>query len=277
MTELLHTPFFLRALLAALLIGFVNGFVSGFVLLRRNALALSALGHAILPGIVIVILITGQFNQMSAFGGGLIASLLVGIAPLIATRHTRLPQSSALTVFFTTAFALGIVLLNYTTIPQNLENILLGNILSVSSEDLKLFFILGSITLLSATLFMRPLLLTLFEPHVASVQGVHTKNMEILLYLLVIIALTTSVQAVGTILSIGLLVTPASIIALFTHKTQWLFWGSALLGSLLAFSSVLLSVPLDLPTGPCIVCVLGISFIVSLLTKRIFFAYFSKK
>ena len=97
--EILDMPFFRRALVAAALIGFTNGFVSGFVLLRRSSLTLSALSHTMLPGIVIVVLITGSLTQAGAFMGALLASLFVGLGSIAITRHTRLPQSTALAIF----------------------------------------------------------------------------------------------------------------------------------------------------------------------------------
>ncbi|MGB2401828.1 MAG: metal ABC transporter permease [Akkermansiaceae bacterium] len=258
--EILDMPFFRRALVAAALIGFTNGFVSGFVLLRRSSLTLSALCHTMLPGIVIVVLITGALTQAGAFMGALVASLLVGLGSITITRHTRLPQSTALAIFFTTAFALGVVLLQYVHTSQDLEEWLFGSILSVSDDDLKVFFAIACFTLLSATLFMRPLLLTLFEPNVAAVQGVSIRWMNYLLYGLMIFALMASFQAVGPILSIGLLVVPGAIVSLFTNHTQWLFWGGGLVGCISAMLAVIISIPFDIPTGPAIVLVLGALF-----------------
>ena len=98
--EILDMPFFRRALIAAALIGFTNGFVSGFVLLRRSSLVLSALCHTMLPGIVIVVLITGALTQAGAFIGALLASLIVGLGSIAVTRNTRLPQSTAFSDLF---------------------------------------------------------------------------------------------------------------------------------------------------------------------------------
>ena len=97
--QMLDMPFFRRALLAAALIGFTNGCVSGFVLLRKSSLTLSALSHTMLPGIVIVVLITGALTQAGAFLGALIASLIVGLGSIALTRNTRLPQSTPLAIF----------------------------------------------------------------------------------------------------------------------------------------------------------------------------------
>ena len=263
--EMLDMPFFRRALVAVTLIGFTNGFVSGFVLLRRSSLTLSALSHTMLPGIVIVVLVTGVLTQAGAFLGALLASLLVGLGSIAVTRHTRLPQSTALAIFFTTAFALGVLLLQYVHTPQDLEEWLFGSILSVSDTDLKVFFGVACFILLSSTLFMRPLLLTLFEPNVAAVQGVGVRWMNYLLYALMIFALMASFQAVGPILSIGLLVMPGAIISLFTNRTQWLFWGGGIVGCVGGIIAVVISVLLNVPTGPTIVLVLGVLFIAAYL------------
>jgi manganese/iron transport system permease protein/iron/zinc/copper transport system permease protein len=268
--QMLDMSFFRRALLAAALIGFTNGFVSGFVLLRRSSLSLSALGHTMLPGIVIVVMITGTLNQFGAFTGALFATLIVALGSVAVTRNTRLPQSTALAIFFTTAFALGVALLEYTSTSQNLEHWLFGDILSVSQTDLEVFWGIAFFTLISATLFMRPLLLTLFEPHIAAVQGVNVRWMNYLLYSLMIFALMASFQAVGSVLSIGLLVGPGAIVSLFTNKTKWLFWGGGILGSISSVFAVLISVPLNIPTGPAIVLTLGILFLFAFFLSPIF-------
>ena len=267
--QMLDMSFFRRALLAAALIGFTNGFVSGFVLLRRSSLSLSALGHTMLPGIVIVVLLTGSLNQAGAFTGALIATLVVALGSVAVTRNNRLPQSTALAIFFTTAFALGVALLEHTNTSQNLEHWLFGDILAVSNTDLEVFLGIAFFTLMSATLFMRPLLLTLFEPNVAAVQGVNVRWMNYLLYTLMIFALMASFQAVGSVLSIGLLVAPGAIVSLFTNNTKWLFWGGGLVGASSAVFAVLLSVPLNIPTGPAIVLVLGLLFLLAFFLSPI--------
>ncbi|BDS07486.1 membrane protein [Oceaniferula spumae] len=261
--EILDMPFFRRALLAAALIGFTNGFVSGFILLRRSSLVLSALSHTMLPGIVAVVLITGTLNQAGAFTGALLAALAVGLGSIMVTRKTRLPQSTALAIFYTCAFALGVVMLEYAETAQNLEEWLFGSILSVGDMDLVVFFGIALFTLISSTLFMRPILLTLFEPNVAAVQGVRVRSVNYLLYAMMIIALMASFQAVGSVLSIGLMVVPGAIMSLFTNNTRWLFWGGGAIGCIGSVAAVVLSVILNIPTGPAIVLVLGLLFVIA--------------
>ena len=139
--DIINMPFFRRALVAAALIGFTNGFVSGFVLLRRSALSLGALAHTMLPGIVSVVLITGILTQASAFFGALVAALLVGLGSLVVSRGNKIPQGTALAIFYTTAFALGVIMLEYVPTGQDLDSWLFGSILSVGNADLMVFFL----------------------------------------------------------------------------------------------------------------------------------------
>ena len=87
--ELLSNPFYQRALATAGFIGFANGFFSGFVVLRRNALSVSALSHTMLPGIALGIFLTGALSQWNAFFGAMFAALLVGLHPVAAGHRHR--------------------------------------------------------------------------------------------------------------------------------------------------------------------------------------------
>jgi len=261
MSELLTSPFFQRALLTAAFIGFANGFFSGVVVLRRNALSVSALSHTMLPGIALGILIAGALSQWNAFLGALFAALLVGLGSVAVARGKRVAQGTALAVLYTTAFATGVALLPRLDTRQELEHWLFGDIIAVGNADIWIAFGIGSITLLLTTLFLRPILLTLFEPNVAAAQGVPVRFFQYLVFALLVLALVSSLQAVGCVLSVGLLVTPAATVSLLTDKTSALFWGGGLIGCIGSAGAVLLSVPLGLPPGPTIVIVLGVLFL----------------
>ena len=259
-------PFFQRALLAGLLIGFTNGFFSGFVVLRRTALSVSALSHTMLPGIALGILVTGTLTQANAFIGALAAALFVGLGSVVVSRSSRVAQGTALAILYTSAFALGVALLPLLeTGNRELEHWLFGDIRLVSSADLWLAFGIGCLILLLSNLFFRPLLLTLFESDVAAAQGVPVRAMNYLLFGLLILALVTSLQAVGCVLSVGLLVAPAATISLLTNRTPLLFWGGGILGALGSVSALLLAYWTNVSAGPAIVIVLGALFLFAFL------------
>ena len=264
-TELITNPFFQRALATAGFIGFANGFFSGFVVLRRNALSVSALSHTMLPGIALGILLTGALSQWNAFFGALFAALLVGLGSVAVARGNRVDQGTALAVLYTAAFAVGIALLPKLDTRQELEHWLFGDIIAVGNADIWIAFGIGSFTLLITNLLMRPILLTLFEPSVAAAQGVPVRFIQYLIFGLLVLALVSSLQAVGCVLSVGLLVTPAATVSLLTDRTPVLFWGGGLIGGIGSICAVLLSVKLDIAPGPAIVIVLGCLFIAAYL------------
>lgn len=259
--DLFSHPFYQRALAAALLIGFSNGFFSGFVVLRRNALSVSALSHTMLPGIALGILMTGALTQISAFLGALFAALMVGLGSVVVARGNRIAEGTALAVIYTTAFAAGVALLPHLDTRQELEHWLFGDIMAVGNADLWIAFGIGSLTLTVANLLMRPLLLTMFEPNVAAAQGVPVRLVHYLLFALLVLSLVASLQAVGCVLSVGMLVAPAATVSLLTDKTSALFWGGGIVGALGAAAGVLLSVHLGLAPGPVIVMLLGALFL----------------
>jgi ABC-type Mn2+/Zn2+ transport system permease subunit len=259
--DLFANPFYQRALAAALLIGFANGFFSGFVVLRRNALSVSALSHTMLPGIAFGILITGALTQASAFVGALFAALMVGLGSVAIARGNRIAQGTALAVIYTSAFAAGVAILPRLDTRQELEHWLFGDIMAVGNSDLWIAFATGAFTLVMANLLMRPLLLTLFEPNVAAAQGVPVRSMHYLQFTLLILALVSSLQAVGCVLSVGMLIAPAATVSLLTDKTSALFWGGGIIGGGGAVAGVLLAASLGLAPGPVIVMLLGVLFL----------------
>lgn len=263
--ELLASPFYQRALAAAAFIGFTNGFFSGFVVLRRNALSVSALSHTMLPGIAVGILITGVLSQWNAFFGAMFAALLVGLGSVAVARGNRVAEGTSLAVLYTAAFAAGVAILPKLDTRSELEHWLFGDILAVGNTDLWIAFSIGAVILLATNLLMRPLLLTLFEPNVAAAQGVPVRAMQYLVFGMLVLALVSSLQAVGCVLSVGLLVTPAATVSLLTDKTSALFWGGGLIGGVGSVAAVMISGPLGLPPGPAIVILLGLLFILAYL------------
>ncbi|WP_411827331.1 metal ABC transporter permease [Luteolibacter sp. AS25] len=261
----MENPFYQRTLTAAAFIGFTNGFFSGFVVLRKNALSVSALSHTMLPGIALGILLTGVLAQWNAFFGAMFAALLVGLGSVAVARGKRVAEGTSLAVLYTAAFAAGVAILPKLETRTELEHWLFGDIMAVGNADLWIVFVIGAAILLTSNLLMRPLLLTLFEPNVAAAQGVHVRVMQYLIFGMMVLALVSSLQAVGCVLSVGLLVTPAATVSLLTDKTSALFWGGGLIGGFGSVMAVFISGPLGISPGPAIVILLGIFFILAYL------------
>jgi ABC-type Mn2+/Zn2+ transport system permease subunit len=108
------------------------------------------------------------------------------------------------------------------------------------------------------------MLLTLFDPAVARSQGIPVHAVNLLLLVCSVLTMLCSVQAVGVILMLGLLVGPAATMYLLTDSYPKMLWGGAALGAGGAGAGLLVSYHLDrVPSGACIVLVLGAMFCLS--------------
>lgn len=258
-------PFNQRAIIAALLIGMTNGYASAFVVLKKSALKVGSLSHALLPGIAVAIWVAGGLNGWNAFFGSLFAALFIGLGSLAVSRGSRLDQDTSLAILYTAAFSGGIILLRHLKVTQELEGWLFGNIMGLRDGDLWTNFWISFGALGVLTALHRPLLMTLFDAEVAATLGVPVRVLNYLLLAVLIVVLISSLQAVGCMLALGLLVTPAATVYLLTDSTNALFWGGSLLGGIASAFAVLAGWWLNIEQGPAIVLVLGACFLAAFL------------
>ncbi len=262
LADFMAEPIAKRALLACLMIGFANGFVSAFVVLRKSALKVGTLSHALLPGIALAVLMVG-LTQWSALAGALFAALLVGLGSIFLSRTSRLDQDTSMGILYTTAFAGGYLILTQLNVRQKLDEWLFGSIVGMADSDMWIAFGISAIAVLALTALQRPLLIYLFEPNIAASLGVPVRFLNYATFGITILVLISSLQAVGCILSVGLMVAPAATVYLLTNNARALFWGGGLIG---AFGSVLaffLSYPLGWSVSASIILVLGGMFLLA--------------
>ncbi len=261
-TDFLAEPIAKRALLACLMIGFANGFVSAFVVLKKSALKIGTLSHALLPGIALAVMLFG-LTQWSALGGAIFAALLIGLGSVFLARTSRLDQDTAQGILYTTAFAGGYILLTRMNIRQKLDEWLFGSIVGMSDSDLWIAFGISAFAVLALTALQRPLLIYLFEPNIAASLGVPVRFLSYALFAVVILVLISSLQAVGCILSVGLLVAPAATVYLFSDNAKTLFWGGGIIGAAGSVGAFFLSYPLGWHISSTIILVLGCFFLIA--------------
>lgn len=264
----LQHPHIQLALAICVLAGFANGYLSAFVVLRKSALQVGSLSHTLLPGIAVGILLFG-LSPLSAFAGALVAALLVGLGSLTVARSSRLGQETALAILFTAAFAGGILILDFAPVDVDIEHYLFGNILFATDDDLRTVFWVSAIALVTLTALRRPVILMLFEPAAAQSLGVPVRLLNYVLLGLLILVLVSSLQAVGCLLALGLLVTPAATVYLLTDRTEALFWGGGLIGAGGAVTALFLSHHFDIGAGAAIILTLaGLFFLAWMASPR---------
>lgn len=263
-TEPFHFEFMQRALLGCILIGFTNGFLSAFIVLRRMALLADALSHSLLPGLAIGAIFFG-LAPMGLFAGAISAAAFVALGGQLLSRSSRLKDDTAIAALYTVAFALGILLLSYSKARVDLHHFLFGNILGLTNLDLWISYGISVVTLLTLIAWQRALLLTLFDVTVAKSQGVPVTKLLYLLMILMVLAMISSLQAVGVVLSLGLLVLPGATIYLWCDSFDAMAWGGGILGMIGSSIGLLISYWANIGSGPAIVLVLGFFMLLSYL------------
>lgn len=269
MFDFLALEFNQRALLAAVMIGFSNGALGALVVLRKNALMISALAHSLLPGIAVAIWIFGGMGPWVGFFGALCGALLVGLSTVYVARAGMLDHQTALTVLYTTAFAGGLLMLSKLPGYVELESWLFGNILGLRQLDLWISY--GVCVTLVGLLawYRRDWILYLFEPAVAASMGVPVGRLNYLLTGMMVVGLVSSLQAVGAVLSAALFIIPAATLLQWVNSPRALIWGSGILGATAGITAVALSNWFDLQTGATLILLLGCCFCVSLFKRRV--------
>lgn len=262
LSDFLAEPIAKRALLACLMIGFANGFVSAFVVLRKSALKVGTLSHALLPGIALAVLMVG-LTQWSALAGAIFAAPQSGLGSIFLSRTSRLDQDTSMGILYTTAFAGGYLILTQLNVRQKLDEWLFGSIVGMADSDMWIAFGISALAVLALTALQRPLLIYLFEPNIAASLGVPVRFLNYATFGITILVLISSLQAVGCILSVGLMVAPAATVYLLTNNARALFWGGGLIGALGSVAAFLLSYPLGWSVSASIIVVLGALFLLA--------------
>lgn len=267
MFDFLDFAFNQRALLAVLMIGFSNGALGSLVVLRKNALVISALSHSLLPGIALAMLVFGGMNPFVGLFGALCSALLVGLGTVVVARKGLLDHQTALSVLYTSAFAGGLLLLSRLPGNVELESWLFGNVLGLRNMDLWMSYAVSLVILFLLAWFRRDWILYLFEPSVAASMGVPVGRLNYLLTGLMVLALVTSLQAVGAVLSAALFIIPTATMLQWVHSPRALIWSSGGLGVFAGIVAVFLSNWWNVQTGATLILVLGCAFLFSLLVK----------
>ncbi len=248
-----------RALFGAILIGFTNGILSVFIVIRRLSLMADAISHSLLPGLAIALILFGT-SPSTLFIGAVVAAALVAFGTQIISNSSRIKEDTALGLLFACSFSLGQALLRFSPVHVAISDYLFGNILGLGDSDLILIYGVSCVLLPALVLLQRPFLLMLFEPSIAATQGVPVRTLKYVLMAILVLAMTSSLQAVGIILALGTLIAPAATVYLFVDSFPTLFWASGFLGAIGSALGLLVSAVTDLPAGACIVLVLGLFF-----------------
>ena len=271
MYDLFIAPFtefsFMRYALASVVFLALSAAPVGvFLVMRRMSLIGDALSHAVLPGAAIGYMIAGL--SLPAMGlGGFIAGMLMAFFAGIVSRFTELKEDANFAAFYLTSLAVGVLLVSLGNNSVELLHLLFGSVLAVDLDSLRLMGGVASCTIIALAVMFRPLLLESIDPlFLRSVNG-RGGLWHVVFLILVVMNLVAGFQALGTLMSVGLMMLPAIAARLWVKSIGALMLVSAASALLCGYAGLLLSYhhPANLPSGPTIILFCGVWYLVSVL------------
>jgi manganese/iron transport system permease protein len=253
-------PFMQRALAATLIVGVLCAVVGAFVVWKGLSFVGDALAHASFAGVAIAY-VAGQ----SIYLGAAIAAVLTSLAITFLSRTARISSDTAIGVLFAFAFSLGIVVIsrvqNYTV---DLFAYLFGNVLGVGIDDLLLISAAGGLVLLVIGLLYKELFFVAFDPAMAEASGLPVGLLQYLLLAMIGVTVVVAMRAVGIVLVVAMLVTPAATASLLTRRFHRIMLLGSLLSALASILGLYLSFYANVASGGAIVLVSTTIFLVVL-------------
>lgn len=274
LNDLVHYSFMRDALFVSVALGIGCGVVGSFIILRGLALMGDAISHAVIPGVAVSYML-----GISYFYGAVVFGILSALGMGYIKENSKIKSDSSIGIVFTAFLALGILLISKIQSPIDLNNILFGNVLTVKSSEQLLTYLIVGIILLAIILFYKEMLLTTFDPVMARASGLPVKFINYMIMTMLTVITVVSLQTVGAILVVAMLITPASTAYLLTSKLSSMLWVSAVIGVFSAVAGLYLSVVYNLPTGVVIVLTAAVIFLIVFLfnpKKGAVWSYFAK-
>ncbi len=267
--ELLIAPFaefafMQRALLGAVMLALSAGPIGVFLMLRRMSLTGDAMAHAILPGAAAGFLLYGlQIVPMTV--GGLLAGALVALGAGAVARLTVQKEDASLAAFYLISLALGVVLVSWRGSSVDLMHVLFGSVLALDTAALILIALVSAITLGALAVFGRALVAECLDPLFLRSVSRLGSPVHFLFLGLVVLNLVAGFQALGTLLSVGLMILPAAAARFWASRIETLCALAVGIGIVSCVAGLLLSYHASLPSGPAIILSAGIVYALSVL------------
>ncbi|MDR3413499.1 MAG: metal ABC transporter permease [Formivibrio sp.] len=234
------------------------------LVLRRMSLMGDALSHAVLPGAAIGFIL-GGFALPWLAGGGVVAGLLVAILAGLASRFTDLSEDANFAGFYLVALALGVLLVSKWGSNVDLIHLLFGSVLAVDDVSLLLVTAISGFTLAWLALNYRGLVLECVDPGYLQASGARGTRFHLGFVALTVLNLVAGFQAMGTLMAVGLMMLPAATSRLWTDTLPGMIFAAWITGLIASLVGLMLSYHFSLPSGPAIVLVAGLCYLISLL------------
>ena len=268
--EYIYEPFsysfMIRSLIVAVSVGVILPLLGSYVINRNLGFMGDAMAHASLPGLAFGLLI-GASIFIAAIPTAIVIALVLGYL----INRSKIGEDTAIGIIFSSLFALGFIILSiYDHILLSVEDLLLGQILAVSSFDVWATLILSAIILVTTLVLYKQFLFISFDPKGAKISGLNVRLFDNIFLVVLSLSIISSIQSVGIILVLSMLITPAAAAKLTTRTFSSAMVTGSAFGVIASLSGLYLSYYLDFPSGPSMALAATSIFIIVWIVKRSF-------
>ncbi|MEN0656447.1 metal ABC transporter permease [Proteus mirabilis] len=257
-------PFMQRAIIAAVIIGIACAILSCYMVLKGWSLMGDAISHAVLPGVVLAY-VTAIPLTIGAFLSGLFCSFATGYLK----EHSRIKEDTVMGIVFSGMFAVGLVIFASVDTDQHLMHILFGNILGITPDVLIQISAICLITITIMLIKQKDFMLYCFDPNQARIVGLPVALLHYGLLSILALTIVASMQAVGIILVVAMLISPGITAYLLTRSFSRMITLAILFSVISSVIGTFISFHIDGATGPSIVLTQAVFFIIALLCNQI--------
>jgi manganese/zinc/iron transport system permease protein len=262
-------------MLGMIFLGINSAVIGAFAFLRQKALTGDAVAHAILPGICIGFLVSGEKNNFWLLLGAVFTGWLALQSINYLIQHTKIKGDGAIALVLSVFYGIGIVLLTKIQKMDNanqagLDKFLFGKAAAIVYDDVILAGIVCFISILFVSLFFHQLKIFTFDIQFAKVKGLPITFFENSLSFLLIVAIAVGIQAVGVVLMSALLLTPIAVARYWTYRLHYLLIIASFVSVLATFLGATISYQWSkMPTGPWVVVILSFFLFSSFIIRKI--------
>lgn len=242
-----------QALISGVLIGVLCPVVGTFLIVQQMALLGGVVAHAVLPGLAI-----SNFLQIPLLLGAFISGIISTFVTTWIQTQSRINVDTAMAITFSSFFALGITLLTTLKNRLDLEELLFGNILSITVADVWQVGLITVAILAAVKFFYKDLLFFPFDRLGAEASGLPVNTINLGLMAVVALTIVAGMKTVGVILVMALMISPAAAASLLTTDLHWMMVIGSSLGILSSLVGMYVSYFLNIPSGPAITLTLFI-------------------
>ena len=256
--------FMLRSLVTAIISGMMLPMLGSFTINRNMGFMADAMAHATMP-----IIAVGVFFGFSISALGLPAAIFVALFLGFVIKNTNIGEDTSIGIIFSSFFALGFVLISLLNVSINLEDLLFGQILAVSYFDMYVILALFVVLLIIFLAYYKQMLFYSFDPVGAQIRGLNTSFLNYLFLIMLSLAIIGSLQTVGIILVLSMLIIPAASAKLLSRTFNYTTIIGVVFGVISSVSGLLLSYYFNLPSGPSMALVATGIFIICFLYQKL--------